>query len=93
VVPGLVGGRKTTLATENMINCFAPSTTRETSLVNAVVLDGSLVQRGSPVVGKLGNLESLSIGKAFSRGLYALPINVVEHSSCPIIGYEWVMSL
>jgi hypothetical protein len=65
-------------ALENMIDIFLEASACKASSINTVVLSSSLVQRRSPVVGVLGQLELSALGKVIKGQSYTLPINVVE---------------
>jgi hypothetical protein len=79
-VAGLAAGLTSLItgASENMIDIFLEASACEASLINTVVSSSLLVQRQSPVVGVLGQLELSALGKAIKGRSYTLPIDVVE---------------
>jgi hypothetical protein len=58
-----------------MVDGFLPRSAREAAAIDAIVLCGSMVQGGSPIVEKLGYLVELSLREAIQGGPYAFPIN------------------
>jgi hypothetical protein len=80
-------------AVEYVVNVFFPCTTVETSLVDTVVLGGTLVQCWCPIVGILCKLESLASGEVLEGGAQIFPINIIKSGIGPVCRDEWVMLL
>jgi hypothetical protein len=91
---GFLTGFHSTIAwtSEDMVDGFLPRSAREAVAIDAIVLCGSMVQSGSPIVEKLGYLVELSLREAIQGGPYAFPINIVEGCIIPNIGYKGVVS-